>query len=223
MERLRTVRVALFGTGGVGSWCAEGLVRSGVEHLTLIDFDRVAASNINRQLPALPSTVGRLKAEVLAERLRSINPEADISVRAERYSADTADTFDLDAYDYVLDCIDSLADKALLVRRTCSSRATLFSSMGAALRIDPSRIHTAPFSKAFGCPLARSLRQHLRSSGEPLSRDFVCVFSDEPVSKDAFTMEETPEGKHRTNGSLVHITASFGMRLCGLVLESARP
>ena len=115
MQRLAAARVLLFGTGGVGSWCAEALIRSGVGHLTMVDPDEVDVSNINRQLPATAATVGRPKVEVLRERLLSINPAADITARQERFTAESAASFHLEAFDYVIDAIDSMADKMELI------------------------------------------------------------------------------------------------------------
>jgi len=222
MERLRAVRVIIFGVGGVGSWCAEALVRTGLLHLTIVDADRVAASNVNRQLMALPATVGRFKVEVLRERLLAINPDADICVRAEVYDETTADGFDLSAFHYVIDAIDSLAAKALLIRRACEVEGgTLFSSMGAARRLDATRVSVAEFWKVRGCPLAAALRRYFKRSGQLPHRRFKCVFSDEPAHE---LSGEAPAphpqlGPRRISGSLVHVTGTFGFALAGLVVQ----
>lgn len=129
-ERLCATRVIVFGVGGVGSWCVEALVRSGVRHITIVDPDRVCPSNINRQLMATTSTVGKPKVEVLRDRLLDISPEAEVDARFMAFSADTAAEFNLNDYDYVVDAIDSIADKMLLIRTACRSKATLLSSMG---------------------------------------------------------------------------------------------
>ena len=179
MERVAQQRVIVFGCGGVGSWCIEALVRSGIRHITLVDFDRVAPSNINRQLMATQETVGQVKVEAMRHHLLTINPEAEIIIRNETYCADTADTFPLDDYDYVIDAIDSLPDKQLLIERATRSRSRLFSSMGAALKLDPTRIQVAEFWKVKGCPLARALRQRFKKSKTFPARKFQCVFSDE--------------------------------------------
>ena len=126
LDRMRQARVIVFGTGGVGSWCVEALVRTGIGHLTLVDFDRVCESNVNRQLPASSSTIGKLKVEAIAERMRDINPAVDIVARSEMYDAGSADTFVLSDYDYVIDAIDSLECKALLIRRAWPGRAHVF-------------------------------------------------------------------------------------------------
>jgi len=214
MERVAQQRIIVFGCGGVGSWCIEALVRSGFRHITLVDFDRVSPSNINRQLMATQSTVGQVKVEAMRRHLLDINPEADIVIRNETYCADTADSFPLDDYDYVIDAIDSLPDKQLLIERATRSRAQFFSSMGAALKMDPTRVQVAEFWKVKGCPLARALRQRFKKQQRFPARKFRCVFSDE-------LLKNQGEGE-RANGSLVHITAIFGFTLAGLVITDIK-
>lgn len=215
MERVAQQRVIVFGCGGVGSWCIEALVRTGIRHLTIVDFDRVSPSNINRQLMATQQTIGHVKVEAMRDHLLTISPEAEIVIRNETYCADTADTFPLDDYDYVIDAIDSLPDKQLLIERATRSHARLFSSMGAALKLDPTRVQVAEFWKVKGCPLARALRQRFKKSKTFPARKFQCVFSDEVV-------EKRREGCSTPNGSLVHITAIFGFTLAGLVLSDVK-
>ncbi len=204
-DAIRNTRVILFGVGGVGSWCAEGLVRSGLGELTIVDFDKVSVSNINRQRMADVTTVGRPKVEVLAEMLSRINPWARINPLMERVSADTLPSFGLDSYDYVVDAIDSLKDKAALIRAATASRATFFSSMGAARKIDPTRIHVTNFWKVRDCPLGAALRKKLRREGGMPEHSFQCVYGDEVLDSE--------------KGSLVHITSIFGMTLAGLVIS----
>ena len=208
MQRLARTRVILFGVGGVGSWCAEALVRSGVGHLTMVDFDRVDVTNVNRQLMATSTTVGQVKVDALRQRLLTINPQADVVAVQQTYTQETADQFVLDDYDYVIDAIDSLPDKALLILRACQSEARLFSSMGAALKLDPTRVKTAEFWRVVGDPLARALRNRFKRNATFPRRKFQCVYSDERV-----------EAKGMGKGSLVHITAVFGCVLAGLVLQ----
>ena len=147
--RLAEARVIVFGVGGVGSWCVEGLVRSGVRHVTIVDNDRVCASNVNRQLMATAETIGRVKVDALKEHLLTISPGADIDARFCAFNADTAQTFDISGYDYVIDAIDSLQDKMLLIRTACDAGVRLFSSMGAARKLDPTRVKVAEFWKVF--------------------------------------------------------------------------
>ena len=208
MERLAKKRVLLFGVGGVGSWCAEGLIRNGIRYLTIVDGDRVCASNINRQLMATTETVGEVKVEALRRRLLSINPQADITAVERVFSEKTADTFALGDYDYIIDAIDSLKDKALLIQKATETQTCLFSSMGAALKTDPTRIRVAEFWKVQGDPLARALRNHFKREKQFPAKKFQCVFSEEHLP---------PTGE--VNGSLVHVTAVFGFTLAGLVIN----
>ena len=210
MSRIAKKRVIVFGVGGVGSWCAESLVRSGIKHLTIVDSDSVCASNINRQLMATTETVGQVKVEVLKERLLTINPSAEITAIHEFFTAETADSFHLDTYDYIIDAIDSLKDKAQLILMACETNATFFASMGAALKLDPTRIKIAEFWKIQGDPLARVLRKKFKHEGQYPSRKFLCVYSDELIE---------PQGSGK--GSLAHITAIFGFMLAGLVVQDA--
>lgn len=206
------VAVAVIGTGGVGSWCAEALARTGIGHITIADSDCVDVSNINRQLPATVSTIGEPKVDVLARHLKDINPELEITAICGRYSAETAGDFDLDSFDYVIDAIDDLPSKALLIMNACRSRARLFSSMGAARKLDPGRIAVAEFWKVTGCPLARALRNRFKKSGEFPKRKFKCVYSPETIRHRA----EAPAG---VNGTFMHTTAIFGLTLASLVVR----
>ena len=140
MDRIASTRVIIFGVGGVGSWCAESLVRSGIMHITIVDSDRVCASNINRQLMATTKTVGMVKVDVLKERLLEINPAAQITALQQIYCAETSDSFQLNSFDYIIDAIDSLENKADLIRTATKTSAVLFSSMGAALKMNPLRL-----------------------------------------------------------------------------------
>ncbi len=211
MEQLAQKKVILFGVGGVGSWCAESLVRSGIIHLTLVDFDRVAVSNINRQLPATSETLGKPKVEVLKERLQSINPQARITALEQKYEPENSASFQLDTYDYILDAIDSLNNKIHLIQAATQTKATLFSSMGAALKMDPTRIRVAEFWKVQGCPLAAALRQRMRK-GEKPAKKFLCVYSDELLPH---------ARKDNVNGTLMHVTATFGLVLASMVIREA--
>ena len=210
MSRIGEKRVIIFGVGGVGSWCAESLVRSGIKHLTVVDSDSVCVSNINRQLMATTETVGQVKVDVLKERLLTINPSAEITALHQFFTAETADSFNLASYDYIIDAIDTLKDKALLILMATQTDAKFFSSMGAALKLDPTRIKIDEFWKIQGDPLARVLRKRFKREGQFPSRKFQCVYSDE-------LLEPREEGK----GSLVHITAIFGFMLASLVIQDA--
>ena len=218
LERLRDSRIIVFGVGGVGSWAAECLIRTGVGTLTIVDPDMVSATNINRQLMATTATVGKPKAEVLKDRLLEINPEAEIKVRTESFTPESAHTFNLQSYDYVIDAIDSLKDKAELILLATSVGVPLLSSMGAALKLDPTRIHVAEFWDVKGCPLARALRQRFKRNKTYPKTKFKCVYSDE-LLQNVFTSSETCDYKAQINGSLCHITAIFGMTLAGIAVK----
>ena len=223
MTRIKQMRVILFGVGGVGSWCAESLVRSGISQLTMVDSDCVSVTNINRQLMATTQTVGQVKVEALRERLLSINPTAQITALQKVFSQETAAEFQLDRYDYIIDAIDSLKDKAQLILLACQTKAKFFSSMGAALKMDPTRIQVTEFWKVKGDPLARALRNKIKSQGVFPKHKFQCVFSDELLQNQgqSSTADEAPSmfNKPQINGSVAHITAIFGFMLAGLVIN----
>ncbi len=223
MERIAQKRVILFGVGGVGSWCAESLVRSGIGHLTIVDSDRVCITNINRQLMATSETVGQVKVDALKQRLLSINPSANITALQKIFTEETADEFDLSSYDYIIDAIDSLKDKALLILMACQTQAKFFSSMGAALKLDPTRIQVTEFWKVKGDPLARSLRNRFKRDKYFPAKKFQCVYSDELLQNLGTPSDDSEEplsfNKVQTNGSLAHITAIFGFTLAGLIIQ----
>ena len=244
MSRIAEKRVIIFGVGGVGSWCAESLVRTGVRHLTIVDFDCVDATNVNRQLMATTKTVGQVKVDALKERLLTINPSAEITALQQVFTVDTAGSFELDGYDYVIDAIDSLKDKALLILMACQTRAKFFSSMGAALKLDPTKIQVAEFWKVKGDPLARALRKRFKRDKQFPRRKFQCIFSDELLENKGHNAtcgteqrvcpenqngpddpsllnHERRSTKAQVNGTLAHITAIFGFTLAGLVVQDA--
>ena len=225
MERIAQKRVIIFGVGGVGSWCAESLIRSGIRQLTIVDSDRVCITNINRQLMATTKTVGQVKVEALKERLLTINPSAEITALQQVFSEESASTFCLEDYDYIIDAIDSLKDKAQLILIACKTNAKLFSSMGAALKLDPTRIRVTEFWKVQGDPLARAIRKKFKHYGQFPEKKFLVVYSDELLENKGCPpdTDETPSlfNKPQTNGSLAHITAIFGFTLAGLVIQDA--
>ncbi len=232
MERIGQKRVIIFGVGGVGSWCAESLVRSGILHLTIVDSDRVCVTNVNRQLMATTKTIGQVKVEALKERLLAINPAAEITALQKVFSQETAEEFALDSYDYIIDAIDSLKDKAQLILMATGSlkqssnqaikQLKFYSSMGAALKMDPTRIKVTEFWKIQGDPLARVLRKRFKKRQQYPKRKFLCVYSDElPLANRGEQPVEEPNtfGKVQINGTIAHITAIFGFTLAGLVLQ----
>ncbi len=242
LKQLSEKRVIIFGVGGVGSWCAESLIRTGIQQLTIVDSDRVCITNINRQLMATSQTVGQVKVEVLKERLLSINPRAEITALQQIFTAETAESFNIGNYDYVIDAIDSLKDKVLLIQMATEAGICFFSSMGAALKMDPTRIKVAEFWKIQGDPLARALRRRFKRDGHFPKRKFLCVYSDEllqnkghnatcgtsqcvcPKAQEgpgdpSLVNHEWCSSKAQINGTLAHITAIFGFMLAGLVIQ----
>jgi tRNA threonylcarbamoyladenosine dehydratase len=241
MSAIGRQKVIIFGIGGVGSWCAESLIRSGIQDLTIVDSDRISLSNINRQLHATTATVGAVKTEVLANRLLEINPSARITGIQRVYSDKTSDSFGLENYDYIVDAIDSLSYKIDLIRKATRTPATLFSSMGASLKIDPTRVKVAEFFDVKGCPLGSIVRKRIRRGDLP-AKKFLCVYSDEildtggsmspeeepkpaapneaPVAGDpALAANDWSDRKAVINGTIVHITAIFGFTLAGLIMQ----
>lgn len=222
VDRLAATRVILFGVGGVGSWCAEALVRSGIGHLVMVDADAVCISNVNRQLQATPEAVGRPKVVELQKRLQTIHPAARIDAITQIVGLATRDSFDLGSFDYVLDAVDSLSNKLGLIEHAVGCGATLFSAMGASAKLDPTRIQVSSIWETETCPLARRIRKRLHRHG--FAGDFLCVYSDEylpnhPDSAPVPAAERASSGKKGFNGSMVHVTATFGMMLAGLVVQ----
>ncbi|MDR2247001.1 MAG: tRNA threonylcarbamoyladenosine dehydratase [Treponema sp.] len=238
LDALGRTEVVIFGMGGVGSWCAEGLVRSGVGAVRLVDSDVVCVTNINRQVQATPATVGRLKVEALRDRLLEINPQCQVTAVAGVFSFETARTFGIETADYCIDAIDSITNKLDMVEYTALVGTVLFSSMGMAQKLDPTRIKIADIWKTRGCPLARLVRQGLRE--RRFSGGFTTVYSDErmPVHPEVQVSCGAPEclcpprnddgngapvewcgSKKVINGSAVTVTAAAGMILASLVIR----
>ena len=231
IEELRTKRVILFGVGGVGSWCAEALIRTGLVHLTIVDGDTVQPSNINRQLPATRETLGRPKVEVLRERLLSINPEAEIKAINAMYEPtpslkggeDLGEA--LTEYDYIIDAIDSVAAKTdLIIRATRVRGMKVFSSMGAALRFDPTQVTTGELMSIKGDALAKAVRARMKKIGLKPYKKVKCVYSTEQ----AVRIQNTDRYADRIQtelpikGSLMQVTAVFGCTLASMVIEDIR-
>lgn len=237
LSRLNNARVLIFGVGGVGSWCAECLVRSGIRHITIVDSDRVCFTNCNRQLMATSKTVGQVKVNVLKNRLLEINPNLDIDAQQRVYDASSAESFKMETYDFIVDAIDSLSEKADLILRATSlpKNITLISSMGAALRRDPFKVRKAEFWNVKGDALARALRNRFKRIKTYPSRKFICVYSEEtPMQNlgecstcglpDCICAQNDDVNnwsvrKAQINGSLCHITAIFGMSIAGIVIN----
>ncbi len=233
ISALSRARVIVFGVGGVGSWAAEALARSGVGGITLVDSDTVCVTNINRQVQATTQSVGKSKVIELAARLHSINPAADVTPLQKVFSRATAGDFGLESYPYVIDAIDSLSNKVDLIIAASKAGAKVFSALGASNKLDPGRIRVDSLWNSQGCPLGRYIRKRLRRKG--FTGGVVCVYSEEnlplqPVKNPCGTSDclcprtsgdsaEWCSTKKQINGSAVHITGSFGFYLAGLVVQ----
>lgn len=217
-SQLARAHVLIAGLGGVGSYCAEALARSGVGRLTIIDHDVVAASNINRQLPAFLSTVGQSKAELMAARIRDINPACELTVIREFLVPETVAEIVPADVDFVIDCIDSLNCKVALVASSIERGLRVASSMGAGNKLDPGRIRLADISKTSMCPLAAVMRKRLRKRGIP--KGVLTVFSDEPGRAPLPPQPVEGRGRARAvNGTISYMPPLFGLMLAGAVVQ----
>lgn len=211
MERLKNARVAVFGLGGVGGHAAEALARSGVGALDLIDNDTVSMTNINRQTVANLKTVGLYKTEVMKERIAGINPDACVKTYNTFYSAETAGDFDLSVYDYIIDAIDTVSAKILLIVNAESSGVPIISSMGAGNKTDASAFEVADIYKTSVCPLARVMRTELKKRGVKALK---VVYSKEPPIKPAITEGTEKKG---TAGRQAPGSTAFCPSVAGLI------
>ena len=207
MGRLKAAHVAVFGIGGVGSWCAEALARAGVGRLTLIDEDTVSETNTNRQIVALSSTVGLPKAEVMARRIADISPETEVRALPLRYEAATRERFFDVRYDFIADAIDLVSCKVDLIATAHDNGIPMISALGTGNKLDASRLKISDISKTSGCPLARVVRRELRARG--ITRHTV-VFSDE-LPTETQQLESPPPGRRSVPGSVVWVPASAGL------------
>ncbi len=213
IEALSRARVAVFGVGGVGGHLCEALARVGVGHIDLIDRDTVSLSNINRQVVALHSTVGRPKVEVMAERIRDINPHCTVNAYEAFYLPETADEFPLTGYDYVADAVDTVAAKIELARRCHVVGVPLIAAMGAGNKLYPERFRVSDLSKTQTDPLARIMRRELKKYG---IHHLKVVWSDEEPRKSNLV---TPEGKPAP-GSIAHVPSVMGLIMAGEIIRS---
>ncbi len=232
MVRLQESRALVVGLGGVGSYAAEALVRSGIGHVTLVDFDRVCLTNVNRQLHATRKTIGQPKAELMGERARAINPKAEIVVHPSFYTAEREDEILSPGYDVVLDCIDNMTHKTHLLASCARRGLTVFTSAGAGGRLDPTRLRVDRLCDVKGDPFARIVRKRLRADGvEPT---MPCVWSDEPPNdldqaaqagfrcicpdKDAKEVNSC-ESRFQIQGSVSFIPSMFGLMMAGIAVN----
>lgn len=213
VEKLHQKHVAVFGIGGVGSFCAEALARAGIGSLTLIDDDVVSVSNLNRQLVALHSTVGQSKAQVMADRILDINPNCAVTVLPIRYEADTRDAFFCRPIDYIADAIDSVTCKIDLIQTALNRNVPIISSMGTGNKLDPTQFEITDISKTSGCPLARVMRKELRDRG---ILHHTVLYSTEPAIKPQFNLQEC--GKRSVPGSVAWVPSCAGLMIAGYIV-----
>ena len=217
MERLYKARVAVFGIGGVGGYTVEALARCGIGALDLIDSDTVSVSNINRQILATHSTVGKLKVEVAKARVLDINPNCDVKTYPCFYLPDTADQFDFTQYDYIVDCIDTVTGKLQLVERAVEAGTPIICSMGTGNKLDPSAFQVADIAKTSMCPLARIMRKELKKRGIDHIK---VVYSQEEALTPAVDEEELKRtGKRQIPGSVAFVPGAAGLVLAGEVVK----
>ncbi len=215
VDRLRRARVVLFGLGGVGSYAAEALARAGVGHIELVDSDTVGLTNINRQLVALHSTLGRRKTDVMAERVRDICPDTEVTVHELFVSAGTVGAFDFSLYDCVLDAIDTVSAKLLIIDACRRAGTPVVSSMGTGNRLDPSKLAVGDIYETSGDPLARVMRHELRKLG--VERLQVIYSTEEPRKPSAGTGEAT--ARRSVPASVSFVPPCAGMLLAGTAIR----
>ena len=217
LDILRRANVLVVGVGGVGAYAAEMIVRAGVGHMTIADADKVSESNINRQLVALHSTIGREKCDILAERLKDINPELELTI-VNRFIKDseTDALLDSDKFDYVVDAIDTLSPKLALIKGALDRGIPLVSSMGAGAKTDPTLMEIKDIAKTHHCPLAHMLRKRLHKIG--IKRGFQAVFSPEPVREGAMILCEE-QNKKSNVGTISYMPALFGIGCASVVIR----
>ena len=218
LEQLKRASVLVVGLGGVGAYAAEMIARAGVGRMTIADADTVSATNINRQLIALHSTIGRQKSDLMAERLRDINPEIELTVINRFIKDDETDALlDSDHFDFVVDAIDTLSPKLALIKGALDRGIPLVSSMGAGAKTDPTKMEICDISRTHHCPLAHMLRKRLHKIG--IRKGFHAVFSPEPVREGAMILCEEQNKKSNT-GTISYIPALFGIGCASVVVRS---
>ena len=213
LERLRCARVAVFGAGGVGGYIIEALARSGIGAIDIIDNDTIAESNLNRQIIALHSTLGRYKADVAAERVKDINPECTVTAHKLFYLPENADGFDISGYSYIADAIDTVSAKLALIERANAAGVPIISSMGTGNKTDPTRLEVADIYETSVCPLARVMRTECRKRG---IKSLKVVYSKEEPSKSSAVNETT--GKP-IPGSTAFVPSAAGLIIASVIIN----
>lgn len=218
IEKLKNANVLVVGLGGVGSFAAEFLARAGVGNLTIVDGDTVDITNVNRQLPALHSTVGKNKVEVVAERIFDINPEVHLIPINEFLSPERMDEMlENNTFDYVLDCIDSVSPKLALIKACRRRKIKIVSSMGAGGKMDPSKVMVRDLSKTNNCYLAKQIRKRLKKEG--ITKGFRCVFSTEIQNEDSLKLTDGSNFKKSFYGTISYMPALFGLNAAAEVIN----
>lgn len=218
LEKLKNASVLVVGLGGVGSFAAEFLARAGVGNITIIDGDIVDITNINRQLPALHSTVGKDKVEIVAERILDINPEINLVKMNEFLSPERMDEIlENTKFDYVLDCIDSVSPKLALIKACRRRKIKIVSSMGAGGKTDPSKVLVRDLSKTNNCYLAKQIRKRLKKEG--ITKGFRCVFSTEIQNEDSLKLTDGSNFKKSFYGTISFMPALFGLNAAAEVIN----
>ncbi len=217
LQLLQQANILVVGLGGVGAYAAEMIARAGVSRMTIADADTVSESNINRQLIALHSTIGRQKAELVAERLRDINPDIELTIVNRFIKDDETDALlDSDKFDYIVDAIDTLSPKLALIKGALDRNIPLVSSMGAGAKTDPTKMEICDIAKTHHCPLAHMLRKRLHKIG--IRSGFQAVFSPEPVREGAMILCNEQNKKSNT-GTISYIPALFGIGCASVVIR----
>ena len=219
IQKLKKSSVAVFGVGGVGSFTVEALVRSGVENIAIFDDDKVCITNINRQLIATRKTVGKNKVEVMRDRILEINPKVSVAIHQVFYGADNADEFDLSKYNYIVDAIDTVSSKLILIERAKEANTPIISSMGAGNKLDPTRFEVTDIYKTSMCPLARAMRSELRKRGVDSLK---VVYSKEPALKPIGNEDETERNstsRKQIPGSVSFVPSVAGLIIAGEVIK----
>lgn len=218
MLRLRNSHVLVVGLGGVGAYAAEMICRAGVGQMTIVDADTVQLSNINRQLPALHSTLGRLKAEVLAERFKDINPDLKLNVLSEYLKDERIpELLDSAEFDFVIDAIDTVAPKCYLIYNALQRHLPIVSSMGAGAKSDITQIRFADLWETYHCGLSKAVRKRLQKMG--MKRKLPVVFSTEQANADAVILVDDEKNKKSTAGTVSYMPAVFGCYLAEYVIR----
>jgi tRNA A37 threonylcarbamoyladenosine dehydratase len=217
IEKLRNAHVFIAGLGGVGAYAAENLCRAGIGKLTIADHDVVQPSNRNRQLIALSSTEGKSKTALMAERLKDINPDIELTVISEFLRDSKIETLLSSKFDYVVDAIDTLSPKIFLIYHALRQNLPLVSSMGAGGKLDPAQVHISDISESYQCRLAFMLRKKLRKFD--IHEGFRVVFSSEPVNKEVVKLTEGEQNKKSTVGTISYMPAIFGCMCASVVVR----